>query len=375
MPSQFIRLNCYGERPNARSKPHENAYDIIDEAARVAGSAPHIAEPRPPNVLYGVPLGSVQAKVAKLARIARDRRGARLRRDGTVLYAVVVSYPVAWRHLGCERQRTTYKQWLDAVVEWLRSEFGESLQSVVEHIDERRPHVHAFVIPPLCPRNRINHRLHPGHTAREAAFANGADHVAGERSYRVGMRVWQDAFHEAVSSRFGHERVGPKRKRFQRDVALIRQASDRLLERVDTILTSLFDQLEANSLVTKSEELAEIEVIAELVRSARGRLLAGRSDAMETLEAALTGLVEKGEMDSDDGGENPVTDGMFGPARHDWGHDEDPRPDEVGIVEPNDDPDAAPQEDRDLDGDWDADCDDDEELSHPDWSEEMDSGN
>lgn len=295
MPSQFIHLSCYGAEPGARRKRHENAFDIIDEAARAPGAARHVTRPRAPVQLFGVPLHTLKVRVAELARIGRDRRGARLRRGATILYAIVVSYPLAWRKIDDHGARADYAQWRDATVEWLRTRFGDALQSVVEHVDEAQPHLHAFVLPPLCPRNRIDHRLHAGHVARQAALENGGDRLAGEQAYRAGMRAWQDDFHGSVSSRFGHDRLGPRRKRVRRDIALARQTSDRLLERMETTLVQLAGRMGTHPVLAQSSEAAEIEALAGLVRDARHRQLSGAADAMLSLQAALAGLANSGQ--------------------------------------------------------------------------------
>jgi len=371
MTSQFIRLHCYGEHPGARRKSHENAHDIIDEAARVPGSTPHIRKPQPPNQVHGMPLEYLRARMTDFVALARDRRGARLRRDGTVLYAVVSSYPLAWRHLRSPEDHAQYQRWLVAVVKWLETQFGDQLQSVVEHVDEGRPHVHGFVIPLLSPRNRIDHRLHPGHAAREAVLQGTGDRLAGERAYREGMRLWQNDFHAAVSSHFGHERIGPRRQRSRRDVALIRQSSDRFLEGAQTILERLGERLEAQAMPPGIRATGEIETIAGLVRDARSRLLSGRTDALETLETALADLLEadQGQGGNRDDGLDPPD--LVEPACLKRDEDDDPQPDRVADLDPDDDPDPEAPEEDDVDHEWNADA--DEPYPEPiDWTDESD---
>jgi len=57
-------------------------------------------------------------------------------------------------------------------------------------------------------------RLHPGRYAKIVAEA--ADHKNAERSYRKGIRLWQDLFYRDVSKFFGHDRYGPRRARVSR---------------------------------------------------------------------------------------------------------------------------------------------------------------
>lgn len=374
MTSQFVRLNCYGRQAGARRKSHENAYDILKEAERAPGSAPHVRNPKPPIQLHGIPIGSVRDQLDAFVRTARDRRGAPVRRDGTVLYAIVASYPRAWRELDHEGELELYQQWRGAVVDWLCSIFGDSLQSAVEHIDETRPHLHGFVIPPLCLRNRIDHRLHPGHAARDAVLESGGDRLAGERAYRNGMRAWQDKFHEAVSCRFGHGRTGPRRKRFRRDVALMRQASDRFLERAQTITERMVLRLEALPSVVTPEDKAEIKTLAMLCRNARGRLLGGHADALETLDSALSDLVDAGRASKGLGDQSRSFDDGLVSVNPGWDGDEDLGPDQINEVEIDCDDDRDP-EGFDRDGpedDWDAEPDDGDLVEPFDYSDEVD---
>jgi len=365
MPCQFIHINCYGAQAGARRKPHENAFDIIDEAARAPGAARHVSRPQPPVELHGVSLQTLTDHVAEFASIARDRRGARMRRDGTILYAIVVSYPLLWRKIEGEEALANYGRWRDAVLDWLTATFGDALQSVVEHLDEAQPHLHAFVVPPLCPRNRIDHRLHPGHVAREAALANGADRLGGERAYREGMRHWQDDFHAVVSMQFGHDRTGPRRRRFRRDVALARQASDRLLERMESVLKRVSYRLALNPLSSDLGETAELDILATLVSGARHHLLSGRSDALQRLDAALTKLAEVG--DSDESDLSWVADNMVWISRED-----DPDPEAAPDFEIDDDPDPERVEDDARHEDWDDDPDDDYVADHHYYQEDDD---
>lgn len=338
MPSQFIRINCYGVQPSARRKPHETASGIIAEAMRAPGSVPHIFSPQAAIKRHGVSLDVIQARVAAFANIARDRRGARLRRDSTVLYAVVVSYPERRTKI---EGADTYRKWLDTVVTWLKAQFGEHLQAIVEHQDESHPHLHAFVIPPLSERNRIDHRLHPGYSAREVARRVGADHRKAEQAYRQGMREWQDAFHEAVSRQFGHERIGPKRKRFRRDAALMRQAGDRFLEAAETVFEQLAHRLEILPGINGSEEHSHLERIATLLKGARRRLLDGHADAIETLQARLAQLTDTdhgsaGECDEYAGDDHDRVFGVTFPSRDE---DDDIRPSDGDELDFYDEPD------------------------------------
>lgn len=83
MPSQFIRIACYGVNARADRKRHENAFDILAEADRQPGSAPHIRNPQSPALLHGEPIGKLEntltdfvavASCVDLDHLVRERR-------------------------------------------------------------------------------------------------------------------------------------------------------------------------------------------------------------------------------------------------------------------------------------------------------------
>jgi hypothetical protein len=287
MPIQFIRLNCYGAVASHRRKNHENAFDILDEAGREPGAAPHVRKPQPPTLLFGEPPQAVRLAVSDLTRVARDHRGAPLRRGAAVLYAIVASYPIRWRQFDGSAGHEEYSSWRTATLSWLVKQFGVALRSVVEHTDETQPHLHAFVIPPLLAGHRINHHFHPGRSARAAALAKGDDHIVGERAYRDGMRAWQQSFYQEVSSFFDHDRVGPRRKRFRRDAALARQASDQLLERLEVITAEVLKTFITMPGEVMGAQKAELEALKNMFVEARREHHEGQTDVIERLEEAL----------------------------------------------------------------------------------------
>jgi hypothetical protein len=208
------------------------------------------------------------------------------------LYAIVASYPVSWRAMDLDGDRKSYQLWRTKVVDWLHDHFGDQLEWVVEHVDEKFPHLHAIVFPRLDRLNRIDHSAHPGYRARSVAAAAGADHKQCERAYRRGMREWQDDFHQAVSSHFGHARIGPRRQRFRRDAALSRRGLEAVLERADHLACSISNLLEAHvaNASHPGTELQQIRTLIAGLSLARNRLATGHGGAMDDLEAMLEAL-------------------------------------------------------------------------------------
>lgn len=359
MASQFIRLNCYAQRARSGRMQHENAFDILNEAARRPGSTPHLRAPRSPVLLHGIALDQLSEELVDFAQTARNRRGGRLRRDETIIYAIVASYPMTWRELEQGADQELYAQWQAATLEWLTQIFGAGLKAVVEHVDEPRPHIHAFVIPRLDARNRIDHRFHPGHAARDAALGNGGSRPAGEKAYRQGMRAWQDGFYRAVSHRFGHDRVGPKRKRFRRDFALMRTSSDRVLASVLMLTERIAQRLAASDQLANAREQAEVYALGELLRTARNEIQIGRLNYLQKLDAAIAALFDDTSSDGIPALPDATDIGMAEGDLDQWDNDDDPRPDPADDfdldIDDDPDPEIAGHGEDDVDMDDDAD--------------------
>lgn len=289
MAFQFIRLEGYGVRPGRFRKPQETAQDVLAEAARTGGSTPHIRRPTTPNLLHGAVPSELQGHLEQLRQVARDKRGAKLRTTSTLLYAIVASYPTAWRHLGSQEDRQRYEAWLRATKMWLVDQFGDQLFSVVEHVDEPYPHIHAFAFPRLDTRNRLDHSLHPGYAARQQAAETGADAKDRERAYRRGMRSWQDDYHQCVSQNFGHGRLGPRRQRFRRDAALVRRSLDQVLEVAGFLASNVLALIGSpNQTVVEQEgHFERLAALNGLIEETRNNLARGRTDAIRELDAGL----------------------------------------------------------------------------------------
>ena len=129
-----------------------------------------------------------------------------------------VSYPIPRAEVDENPlDQDIYALWQRKTLAWLVAQFGEYLLSIVEHVDENYCHLHFL----WCRRSArgcasTSTASTPGRYARVIALVEGADKKNGERSYRKGMRAWQDAFHRDVSAFFRHDRYGPRRARVSR---------------------------------------------------------------------------------------------------------------------------------------------------------------
>lgn len=216
MGYQFIHIESYarvGSRQKVKAKGYKlekqirkwSAAEIAAEAEREPDACPHVMEPKPPVVLYGgMPSDAVKRAEAWGAQ-ATDLQGRKLRKDGMCMLAGVVSLP--------EERSEDWPLYREAVVAELKKQHGQRLVSVVEHTDEKHPHLHFYAVPLDGERFDV---LHPGRLAASKKAQQGAKKGAQNDAYKVAMRGYQDDFANAVAARFGLARMGPGRRRLTR---------------------------------------------------------------------------------------------------------------------------------------------------------------
>ena len=107
------------------------------------------------------------------------------------------------------------REWERRSVAWLRKELGPALKTVVRHVDEAHPHLHAYGWNDAPGMSAT--ALHPGFSAKAAALAAGGDNHVGDRAYREAMRTWQDRYWQDVGLPCGLARIGPGRRRLTRE--------------------------------------------------------------------------------------------------------------------------------------------------------------
>jgi len=84
---------------------------------------------------------------------------------------------------------------------------------VIEHTDEKYPHLHFYVVPDAEERFED---VHEGRRAALEVKARGGLKGPQNAAYKAAMRVWQDDFSKQVASNFGLTRLGPKLRRLPR---------------------------------------------------------------------------------------------------------------------------------------------------------------
>lgn len=144
-------------------------------------------------------------------------KGRKLRIDAPVLLAGVISYP---------REGEDWQEFKETALEWLKGEYGDNLVSVVEHQDEKHPHLHFYAVPK--PGQAFND-LHQGRAASAEAKRKGEPKAAQLRAHNKAMRAWQDRVYTGVCRKFGMARLGPKRQRLTRSEYMSRQLVEKAL--------------------------------------------------------------------------------------------------------------------------------------------------
>ena len=111
-----------------------SAAQVVGEAARLAGCAPHVSEPVTPRTLYGLGADELEQWCADLVGTAGqqvDEKGRKQRKDTAILMGVVASYPGP-----PDEGDPNYVRWKALNVAYFCEKFGPNVASIVEHLDE-----------------------------------------------------------------------------------------------------------------------------------------------------------------------------------------------------------------------------------------------
>lgn len=177
----------------------------------------------------------------------------------------------------------------DAFIADLKQQYGDRLVSVIEHQDEAHPHVHFYVVPKS---GDDFDAVHPGYKARRESRAAAkagkleltptpkgkkkrkAGYAIGA-AFRTAMQHWQIGIFERVCKQFGFERLGPVRKRLDRDEYFRRQRETKITEK----------EAQTEELLRAAKEDAKKNAIALQNREAiNQKLQMERAKANKTLE-------------------------------------------------------------------------------------------
>lgn len=241
MAYQFIHLESWSRKPDAKGRSTDF---IFDEASRKPIASVHVADPRPPTIIYGVSVDEVRQMhdAAAAAGMTPGARGKLRKLDSKqkTLHTVVASHPYAVEDVRTDQKKAEeVRDWERRTVAWLREQYGPALKSVIRHTDEKQWHVHAYVLPTHDPQLRAG-VYHPGAVAKKAVKVvgrrDGEDGKAlnkrADVAYKSAMRDWQDSYHQAVAVPCGLTRLGPARRRLTREEWKAEQAQASALKNV-----------------------------------------------------------------------------------------------------------------------------------------------
>ena len=273
---QFLHIQSYSRKANPAG---QSVLQILGEAARQPEYSTHVDSPRSPKIIFGVAPDEVQEKhdamvqsriiEVKLANGKTANRG--IRKDRHTLLTAVASYPLLTGQVAeGSPDRMAYERWIDLNLKWLRDQFGERLVSVVEHVDEEHPHLHAFILPlddPDCMARRLNPAWRAKEETEALAKVNGQNAKEavklGNRAYKETGHDLQDDYYAKVGLPAGLTRTGPRRERLSRQQWRARKDAAKLTARISQQIDGrLQDVVDAEddlerSLAAKAEEVAE----------------------------------------------------------------------------------------------------------------------
>lgn len=280
MAYQFVHLESWSRKADDKGRSTDF---IFDEASRKPIASVHVAEPRPPTVIYGVGVDEVRQMHDEAAAAARTpgARGKLRKLDSKqkTLHTVVASHPYTVEEVRADPQKAAeVRDWERRTVAWLREQYGPALKSVIRHTDEKQWHVHAYVLPTHDPQMRAG-VYHPGAVAKKAVKAAGArDGEDGKAlnkradvAYKSAMRDWQDSYHDAVAIPCGLTRLGPARRRLTREEWKAEQAQAAALKNAVERAEAVKRQGQAYIDRTKTEAAA-VKAEAARVKASADRL-------------------------------------------------------------------------------------------------------
>lgn len=223
--SQFANLQQVA--PCApKSKRGDRIWSIrqtLDEVDRKPSASRHVERPLPPAWLIGS-RSTVEASAKQWHCKARRRDGCRLQKNSPAMACAVISFP--------DERRGDWVPYRDDALRYFSKTYGRRLAGAVEHLDEKHPHLHIYLVPL---EGEPFGAVHPGYGAsRKARGAPG--NLVGS-AYRTAMAAWQDSLFNAFGDKHGLTRYGSKRKRLERSEALaqreLAERAQRLKEKED----------------------------------------------------------------------------------------------------------------------------------------------
>ncbi len=294
---QFVRFQSFSRKPNPAGQSVEQ---VLAEAARAPEFSLHVEAPKAPRIIFGASPVAVRQQHDEMLGSGsvevrlKDGRAARraVRKDRHTLLTCIASYPLLSEQVASVSEaKKNYEDWVQRTVDWLFQMYGDQLVSVVEHVDEAHPHLHAFILP-LDDRACAARELNPAWRAKtqaEAAARKGGQIAReavkqGNAAYRAKAREVQDDYHERVGVHCGLTRIGPARERLSRGQWQARKAearhNARLQSQLDDRIAGLID---AEAEQNRSHDEMETR-LAGLVEQVDAELTAAETQLSQAAE-------------------------------------------------------------------------------------------
>jgi hypothetical protein len=230
----FIHCQTFSRKAN---RAGQCVTQVVGEGLRSGDYHPHVADPKPPVVVFGDPREFQQMHDAHVAeRRTRALKNGQLseraiRTDRHTIFTIVASYPSLTTAVEASPEELTrFKWWVDLNLAWVRAQYGDQLKTAFVHTDETYPHLHCWLLPDDPSADAA--LLHPGKVTKREVEARLKSEgtppreavAVGNRALKAAMRAWQDSYHRAVGAPLGMLRDGPKRRRLSRSQWAAEQA-------------------------------------------------------------------------------------------------------------------------------------------------------
>jgi hypothetical protein len=209
---QFIHIETYCDKPRKNSlRPSAEA--VARECQRLEHSFPHINNPLPPELIYGIqPLDALN-EVRSHLKSCKDPIGRKIRSDAQIIAFGITSIKIESTPENWESEEV--KRWVQDTISFLKERFGSSFISATAHKDEKWCHIHFATRPKVDENGLLDlNSFHPGLAAQRSVTTKTKK--AKDFAYKEAMRTFQDEYFEAVGIKNGLLRHGPRRRRLSR---------------------------------------------------------------------------------------------------------------------------------------------------------------
>lgn len=221
MAYQFAHMETYSRK---KTDKKFSVKEILEEAARKPGACPHVPNPQPPDLIYGMDIEALEKLHDSMCDNMKEtnKKGITrgIRKDQQTLGTVILSFPALQKNEDPAQYEKDFERWKKLSIIWLKEKYGDELKTIIQHTDESNPHLHAYLIPDDLKADKYNigrcakkeFLLSPEATGMDKKEAN----KLGDRRYREVWREWQDSYFDKVSVACGLTRIGSHSRRLTR---------------------------------------------------------------------------------------------------------------------------------------------------------------